>query len=65
MNSNKRINKAQAAFLAEARKRRAEALSMREAGKSPKEIGLAFGVSRQRAEAMIAKALQDRQEASG
>ena len=65
MDRNKRINAAYAALLAEARRRRAEALAMREAKKSPKEIAVHFGVSRQRVEKMIADALKDRQETSG
>lgn len=56
MDQNKRINEAQAAVVAEAGRRRQEALKMHLAGKSLKEIGEHFGVSRERARQLVHKA---------
>jgi DNA-directed RNA polymerase sigma subunit (sigma70/sigma32) len=63
MDTNKRINAAQQAVNQEARRRRAEALAMQTAGKSLKEIGDHFQVSRERARQMVARAIQDAQGA--
>jgi DNA-directed RNA polymerase sigma subunit (sigma70/sigma32) len=63
MDTNKRINAAQEAVNREARRRRAEALAMQQKGKSLKEIGEHFQVSRERARQMIARAISDGQGA--
>ena len=59
MDQNRRINAAQAAVNAEASRRRQEALKLRQAGKSLKEIGDIYGVSRERARQMVVKAIAE------
>jgi len=65
MDTNKRMNAAQEAVAKEARRRRAEALAMQVKGKSLKEIGAHFQVSRERARQLVAGGIKDEQEASG
>ena len=64
MDTNKRMNAAQEAVAKEARRRRAEAVAMQASGKSLKEIGDHFGVTRERARQLIAAGMQDKQGGS-
>lgn len=64
MVSNKRMNAAQEAVAKEARRRRAEAVAMQANGKSLKEIGDHFGVTRERARQLVAAGIRDQQEAT-
>ena len=60
MDQNKRINTALDAVMTEARRRRAQALDMHtKQGKSLKEIGEFFGVTRERARQLVAKGMKE------
>ena len=50
--------------LRDAAKRRKQALAMQQAGKTLKEIGEHFGVTRERARQLIAKAIKEMEELS-
>lgn len=62
MDSKTIPNTAYQAMLAESRKRRQQALALRQGGMSLQEIGTRFGVTRERARQMVAAALKEKQK---
>ena len=61
MDTPTRPNTAWQAMMKDAASRRQTALQMRQAGKSLREIGEFFGVTRERARQMVAAAIRDNQ----